>query len=286
MLLRRLQLYWYLTRMDKPVGTLLLLWPTLCALWIASEGKPSFRLVGIFTLGTVLMRSAGCVLNDLADRDIDRYVERTAQRPLTCGKIGVWEALMVAVILVCAAFFLVLSLNGLTIVLSLVALVIAMTYPLFKRFFVLPQAYLGVAFGFGIPMAFSAVLGKVPSIAWCLLLGNIFWTLAYDTEYAMVDREDDLKLGLYTSAITFGRFDVHAVMSCYVLMMAIIFAIGWHLGLGLWSFAGWCGAWGCIAYHYWLIRNRMRQCCFKAFRHNNWVGFFLFVGVVLDYALR
>lgn len=282
----RLLLYLRLVRIDKPVGTLLLLWPTLCALWIASSGRPPVSLVVIFVLGTVLMRSAGCAINDFADRHFDRHVKRTADRPLTSGRLKPQEAIGVTVVLSVLSFFLVLPLNRLTIALSFVALVIATTYPLFKRFFALPQAYLGIAFGFGIPMAFAAVLNRVPPIAWLLLLGNVFWALAYDTEYAMVDRDDDLKIGICTSAITFGRFDVLAVMCCYFMMMSIVLVAGWYERLGIVFFAGWCGALCCVFYHYRLIRNRERHGCFQAFNHNNWLGAFIFGGIVLDYALR
>ena len=218
----RFMLYLRLVRLDKPIGSLLLLWPTLCALWIASDGKPDWYLVLVFVLGTVLMRSAGCAINDFADRDFDRHVKRTADRPLTSGKLRPLEAVWVACSLAFLSFLLVLSLNWLTVGLSVIALVVAATYPLFKRFFALPQAYLGIAFGFGIPMAFAAVQNNVPWIAWFLLLANIFWALAYDTEYAMVDRDDDLKIGIFTSAITFGRYDVLAVMACYFMMLIIV----------------------------------------------------------------
>lgn len=282
----RMLLYWQLVRMDKPIGILLLLWPTLCALWIAAEGKPPVSLVLVFTLGTVLMRSAGCAINDFADRDIDRYVKRTAMRPLTSGQIKPAEAIWVAVALSAVSFLLVLSLNKLTIGLSFVALFVAATYPWFKRFFALPQAYLGIAFGFGIPMAFAAVQDAVPVTAWLLLLGNVFWSLAYDTEYAMVDRDDDLKIGICTSAITFGRFDVVAVMGCYAAMLSIQLYVGWRENLGGWFLAGWCCALCCVWHHYRLIRDREREGCFRAFLHNNWLGAFLFAGIVLDYALR
>ena len=282
----RMLLYWQLVRMDKPIGILLLLWPTLCALWIAAEGKPPVSLVLVFTLGTVLMRSAGCAINDFADRDIDRYVKRTAMRPLTSGQIKPAEAIWVAVALSAVSFLLVLSLNKLTIGLSFVALFVAATYPWFKRFFALPQAYLGIAFGFGIPMAFAAVQDAVPVTAWLLLLGNVFWSLAYDTEYAMVDRDDDLKIGICTSAITFGRFDVVAVMGCYAAMLSIQLYVGWRENLGGWFLAGWCFALCCVWHHYRLIRDREREGCFRAFLHNNWLGAFLFAGIVLDYALR
>ncbi len=279
-------LYWRLIRMDKPIGSLLLLWPTLCALWIASKGKPSWHLLTVFILGTVLMRSAGCAINDYADRDFDRYVKRTADRPLTSGKLKPAEALWIAAGLAFLSFLLVLTLNWLTVGLSVIALFVAATYPLFKRFFALPQAYLGIAFGFGIPMAFAAVQDKVPLIAWFLLLANIFWALAYDTEYAMVDRDDDLKIGIHTSAITFGRLDVLAVMTCYAMMLLIVLLAGVHAGLGCWFVSGCLLAVLCVIYHYRLIRNRERHACFEAFRHNNWLGAFIFIGIVLDYALH
>ena len=282
----RLLLYLRLVRLDKPIGSLLLLWPTLCALWIASNGKPSWHLLIVFILGTVLMRSAGCAINDFADRDVDKYVRRTAERPLTSGKLKPVEAIWLAAALAFLSFLLVLTLNWLTIGLSVIALIIAATYPLFKRFFALPQAYLGIAFGFGIPMAFAAVQNKVPLIAWFLLLANIFWALAYDTEYAMVDRDDDLKIGIYTSAITFGRYDVLAVITCYVMMLLIVLLAGIYAGLGKWFVAGCFSAGLCVIYHYRLIRNRDRDGCFLAFRHNNWLGAFIFLGIALDYALR
>lgn len=279
-------LYLRLVRLDKPIGSLLLLWPTLCALWIASDGKPDFCLIIVFVVGTVLMRSAGCAMNDYADRDFDRYVKRTAERPLTSGKLKPIEAIWVAAGLTFLSFLLVLSLNWLTVGLSVIALFVAATYPLFKRFFALPQAYLGVAFGFGIPMAFAAVQNNVPLIAWFLLLANIFWALAYDTEYAMVDRDDDLKIGIHTSAITFGRYDVLGVMACYFMMLFIVLLAGIDAGLGKWFVAGWLMAVSCVVYHYKLIRKRDREGCFQAFRHNNWLGAFIFLGIVLDYALR
>lgn len=283
--MNRLWLYVRLIRLDKPIGTLLLLWPTLIALWLASAGVPEVRLLAIFSIGTLLMRSAGCAINDFADRDIDRHVKRTVDRPLTSGKIQAWEALLVAGTLAVLAFLLILPLNLLTKQLSVAAVLIAASYPYFKRFFAIPQAYLGIAFGFGIPMGFAAVLGEVPAIAWWLLLANVFWAVAYDTEYAMVDRDDDLKLGLKTSAITFGRWDVAAVMLCYTAMLAIVFAVGWHYGLRTWFVAGVLAAAGCAIYHYTLIRNRERTPCFAAFRHNNWLGAALFAGVALDFAL-
>lgn len=279
-------LYARLIRLDKPVGTLLLLWPTLSALWIASGGRPEWKLVAIFTLGTLLMRSAGCAINDFADRDFDKHVKRTAERPLTSGQIAPWEAAAVAAALALAAFALILPLNVLTLQLSVVAVVIAATYPYFKRFFALPQAYLGVAFGFGIPMAFAAVQNAVPATAWILLAANVFWALAYDTEYAMVDRDDDLKIGIRTSAITFGHHDVTAVMLCYAAALALLLIAGWHEGLRGWFVAGLLAAAACAAWHWRLIRTRDRDGCFAAFRHNNWLGAAVFAGIALDYALR
>jgi 4-hydroxybenzoate polyprenyltransferase len=282
--MNKLSLYVRLIRLDKPIGIVLLLWPTLIALWIASGGTPNLAILAIFTIGTVLMRSAGCAINDYADRDIDKHVKRTAERPLTSGRIQSWEALAVAGVLALLAFLLILPLNTLTKQLSVAAVIIAGTYPYFKRFFAIPQAYLGIAFGFGIPMGFAAVLGAVPVLAWWLLLANVFWAVAYDTEYAMVDRDDDLKIGIRTSAITFGRFDVAAVMLCYGAALAIILVCGWLVGLRAWFAAGVAVAAGMALYHYTLIRHRDRMDCFKAFRHNNWLGAALFAGVALDYA--
>lgn len=284
--MNRLQLYFRLIRLDKPIGILLLLWPTLWALWFASDGKPDWTLVAIFTLGTVLMRSAGCAVNDYADRDFDKHVQRTVDRPITSGKIKPKEALLVALVLTLIAFALILPLNTLTKQLSIAAVIIAASYPYFKRFFAIPQAYLGIAFGFGIPMGFAAVQGTVPAAAWWLLVANIFWAVAYDTEYAMVDREDDLKIGMKTSAITFGRYDVAAVMFCYAATLLIIFIVGWQFGLRAWFVAGLLIAGACAIYHYILIRDRERSGCFAAFRHNNWLGAAIFGGVALDYLLR
>ena len=284
--MNRLQLYFRLIRLDKPIGILLLLWPTLWALWFASDGKPDWTLLAIFTLGTVLMRSAGCAINDYADRDFDKHVKRTVDRPITSGKIKPKEALLVALVLSLIAFALILPLNTLTKQLSIAAVIIAASYPYFKRFFAIPQAYLGIAFGFGIPMGFAAVQGSVPAAAWWLLIANIFWAIAYDTEYAMVDREDDLKIGIKTSAITFGRYDVAAVMFCYVVTLILIFIVGWQFGLRTWFAAGLLVAAACAIYHYTLIRNRDRNGCFAAFRHNNWLGAAIFGGVALDYWLK
>jgi len=283
--MNKLALYFRLVRADKPIGILLLLWPTLWALWMAAGGTPPWHVVLIFVVGTALMRSAGCAINDYADRDFDRHVKRTVDRPVTSGRIKAWEAVMVAAVLALISFLLILPLNTLTKQLSVVALVVAGTYPYFKRFFAIPQAYLGIAFGFGIPMAFAAIQGQVPAVAWWLLAANVFWAVAYDTEYAMVDRDDDLKIGMRTSAITFGRYDVAAVMLCYGVALAIDLVCGWLLGLRWWFVGGVVVAAGMALYHYTLIRDRDRMRCFAAFRHNNWLGAALFAGVALDYAL-
>ncbi|OBV39087.1 4-hydroxybenzoate octaprenyltransferase [Janthinobacterium psychrotolerans] len=284
--MNKLALYFRLIRLDKPIGTVLLLWPTLCALWMAQQGVPDWRLLLIFFLGTFLMRSAGCAINDYADQDIDKFVKRTADRPITSGRISGKEALGVAGVLTVAAFCLILPLNALTRQLSVAAVIIAATYPYFKRFFAIPQAYLGIAFGFGIPMGFAAITDSVPVVAWLLLVGNVFWAVAYDTEYAMVDRDDDLKIGIRTSAITFGRHDVAIIMLCYALFLLLWLACGWYLGLRYWYLAGLLVAAACAVYHYTLIRARERMPCFAAFRHNNWLGAAVFAGVVLDFAFR
>lgn len=279
----RLGLYARLVRIDKPIGTLLLLWPTLWALWIASGGRPPLYVFVAFVVGTFLMRSSGCAVNDWADRDFDRHVKRTAERPLTAGRIAGWEALAVAAVLALLAFLLVLPLNGLTIGLSFVAAFVAASYPFTKRFLAIPQAYLGIAFGFGIPMAFAAVQGAVPPIAWLMLLANVFWAVAYDTEYAMVDRDDDVKIGIRTSALTFGRFDVLAVMACYAVTLALLAVAGAMAGRGVWYALGLVVAAGMAVYHFFLIRDRSRDGCFRAFRHNNWLGAAVFAGLAADY---
>lgn len=286
LLRERIDRYEKLMRLDKPIGILLLLWPTLWGLWLSSYGRPHWVIVWIFTLGTVLMRSAGCVINDYADRDFDPYVARTRARPLAAGTVSVKEAMILCLALVISAFCLILPLRSWLIVgLSVVALALAASYPFTKRFLAIPQAYLGVAFGFGIPMAYAAHLGRVPAEAWWLLLANIFWVIAYDTEYAMVDRDDDLKIGIKTSAITFGRFDVVAVMSCYAAAIGLIGWIGFSLRLG-WPFYAGLGLAAAIAgYHYTLIKARDPARCFKAFLHNNWIGASIFTGIVLDFMI-
>ena len=279
-------LYLELIRWNRPAGWLLLLWPTLSALWVASNGFPGWHLLTVFTLGTVLMRSAGCCINDVADRDFDRHVKRTAQRPVTRGALSVKQALGLGAVLALLAFGLVLTTNAVTIAWSFAALAVTVIYPFAKRFVSMPQAVLGVAFSFGIPMAFAAVQSTVPPLAWALLLGNLFWVIAYDTEYAMVDRDDDLKIGMKTSAITLGRFDVAGVMLSYLIFMSVwafalveraqsaifIIAIGLALAQAAW--------------HGWLIRKRQRDDCFKAFRLNHWLGFTVFAGIALAYWSR
>lgn len=279
--MNRLQLYWRLARLDKPIGILLLLWPTLWGLVWASAGLPSLGVLCVFVLGTVLMRSAGCVVNDYADKDFDLHVARTANRPLTSGQVSTKEALLLALALTLCAALLLVFLNPLARKLSLIALVLAGSYPFFKRFFAIPQAYLGIAFGFGIPMAFAAVQNQVPAVAWWLLIANVFWTVAYDTEYALVDKNDDLKIGIKTSAITFGRFDVAAVMLCYAVFVVIMAVLGVQAGWNAGYFVGLLVASGIAVYHYTLIRGRERMGCFKAFLHNHWLGLAVCVGTIL-----
>jgi len=275
----RFSLYLDLIRWDRPAGTYLLLWPTLSALWIAAGGFPGWHLVVVFVLGTFLMRSAGCAVNDVADREFDRHVKRTANRPVTSGAIAPRQALTLGAALALAAFGLALTTNATAIAWSVAALAIALLYPFSKRFVSMPQAVLGVAFSFGIPMAFAAVRGDVPWLAAALLVGNLFWVLAYDTEYAMVDRDDDLKIGIQTSAITLGRFDVSAVMAFYALFLAIWAAIGMQIGLGAPYYVGLGAAALQAAWHYTLIRDRSRDGAFRAFKLNHWVGFAVFAGV-------
>ncbi len=285
-LTERLWLYIQLTRLHRPIGILLLLWPTLWGVWIAGNGHPSWVIVLIFTLGTVLMRSSGCAVNDYADRHIDLHVERTRERPLTSGKVSERETLWLAVVLALLAFLLILPLNPLTWVMSFPAAFLAASYPFTKRFFAIPQAYLGIAFGFGIPMAFAAQLGHVPPVAWVLLLANVFWAIAYDTEYAMVDRNDDIHLGIHSSALFFGKFDVAAVMACYAFTLCLLGVAGQMAELGWVYFGGLVIAAGIALHHYTLIKDRQRDPCFKAFLHNNWFGAAVFGGVVGDYMLR
>ena len=281
----RLALYLDLIRWNRPAGWLLLLWPTLTALWVAADGFPGWHLLTVFSLGTILMRSAGCTVNDVADRDFDRHVKRTAQRPITSGRLGVKEALAVGAVLALLAFALVLTTNTLTVLASFAALAVTLAYPYAKRHVSMPQAVLGVAFSFGIPMAFAAVQGEVPALAWGLMLGNWCWVLAYDTEYAMVDRDDDLKIGMKTSAITLGTWDVPAIAGFYV---AYLFSWAWLLDAGvrgLWLWLGLAAAAAQVLWHMALIRDRSRDGCFKAFRLNHWIGLSLFAGVALSHAV-
>lgn len=284
---QRIDAYERLVRLDKPIGILLLLWPTLTALWIAARGQPGTKLIMVFALGTILMRCAGCAFNDWADRRFDAHVERTAGRPLATGEIAPWEALVVGAAFALGAFALVyLATNQTTLVLSVVALAIAIAYPFFKRFFALPQAFLGIAFSFGIPMAFAGVYDRVPPFAWWLLAFNLFWVIAYDTEYAMVDRDDDVRLGLRTSAITFGRYDVAAVALCYAIYVGGMVWAGTRIRMGTLYWVGLAVASLLAAYHIWLIRDRGRGGCFRAFLGNHWLGFAVFAGVALDFAVR
>ena len=281
-MVHRLSLYLDLIRWSRPAGWLLLLWPTLSALWIAAGGFPGWHLVLVFTVGTVLMRSAGCCVNDVADRAFDRHVQRTAQRPVTTGAVSVREALVVGAVLALLAFGLVLTTNTATIAWSFAALAVAVAYPYAKRLVSMPQAVLGVAFSFGIPMAFAAVTGDVPPLAWLLLLGNLFWVLAYDTQYAMVDREDDLRIGIHTSAITLGRWDVAAILGFYAAYLAIWSAVLSDTTRSDAGMLGLLAAAAQAAWHFTLIRDRSRDGCFKAFRLNHWVGFAVFAGIALS----
>jgi 4-hydroxybenzoate polyprenyltransferase len=282
----KLALYLDLIRWSRPAGWLLLLWPTLAALWLAAGGFPGWHLLAVFTLGTLLMRSAGCCINDVADRDFDRHVQRTAARPVTSGAVSVKEALAVGAALALLAFVLVLTTNALTIGLSFAALAVTLVYPYAKRLVSMPQAVLGVAFSFGIPMAFAAARSEVPPLAWALLACNLFWVLAYDTEYAMVDRDDDLKIGMKTSAITLGHRDVAAIMAFYAVYLVVWAWLGVRAGLGMAFLAGIAVAAAQALWHWTLIRDRTREGCFRAFRENHWVGAAVFAGTVLDYALR
>lgn len=284
-LYQKLIVYIQLLRWHKPIGVFLLLWPTLVALWIASAGKPSWQLLVIFILGTILMRSAGCVINDLADRDFDRHVARTRYRPLASGRATSQEAWVVMLIMLICAGLLIYPLNALTWKLAGVAVFLAMSYPLLKRFFPLPQAYLGIAFGFGIPMAFAAVNNQVPLLAWLLLLANVFWTLAYDTAYAMVDREDDIKIGIYTSARTFGRLDIVAIMLSYIAFLTVIAYIGVCLQLHWPYWLAWSVMLIGMLYHYRLLHTRRVENYFMVFMQNNYLGLVWFLGVLGSYLL-
>lgn len=282
-LTKKLDAYERLMRLNKPIGILLLLWPTLWALWIASRGMPDWITLLIFITGTVLMRSAGCVINDIADCKYDGLVERTKNRPLATGEVSVKEAWLLAGGLCLLAFCLVWQFNKTTILLSFVALFLAATYPFTKRFLAIPQAYLGVAFGFGIPMAFAAVNDYIPLLAWVLLAANVSWAIAYDTEYAMVDRDDDVKIGIKSSAIFFGNYDVIAVIVCYAIMLGLLAYIGRFMGFGNFYFTGLSAALGLVLWQYQLIKKRVKADCFNAFLANNWIGLVIFIGFVAQY---
>ena len=282
-LTERLSQYEKLMRLDKPVGILLLLWPTLWGQWLASNGQPNWLILWIFVMGVVLMRSAGCVINDYADRHIDPHVARTRERPLAAGKVSPREALFLAAGLSLLAFLLIFPLNRLVLMLSVIALFLAASYPYTKRFFAIPQAYLGIAFGFGIPMSYAAIWDSIPSEAWVLLAANTFWAVAYDTQYAMVDRADDLKIGIKTSAITFGRFDLAAIAVGYSITLGLLAWVGWQRGLGVAFYGGLAIAAAIALYHMLLIRTRDPQQCFRAFLHNIWFGAAVFGGIALSY---
>jgi 4-hydroxybenzoate polyprenyltransferase len=285
-LVERLNAYEKLMRLDKPIGALLLLWPALWGLWLAAYGLPDLDLLAIFVVGTLIVRSAGCVVNDFADRDFDPHVERTRDRPLAARIIKPWEALVVAAVLFLAAFTLVLQTNALTVKLSFVALALTVVYPFLKRVFSFPQAWLGIAFGFSIPMAYAAQYGKLLPFAWVLQLANVFWSIAYDTEYAMVDRDDDLRIGIKSSAILLGRYDVAGVIASHVVFLLIMAGIGVWQWLGILYYAAIIASAALVYYQYTLIRTRERDACFKAFLNNNWIGFALFVGMALDIFVR
>lgn len=285
-LTERLTQYEKLMRLDKPIGILLLLWPTLWGQWLATQGQPVWPIVWIFILGVILMRSAGCVINDYADRDFDPHVARTKNRPIAAGKVSPREALILAAGLALAAFLLILPLNKLVLGLSVVALFLAASYPFTKRFFAIPQAYLGIAFGFGIPMSYAAVWGAIPADAWLLLAANVFWAIAYDTEYALVDYDDDLKIGIKTSAISFGSFAIPAIALCYAAALALLAWVGLRMHLGWPYYAGLITAGGLALYHLRLIRERDPQACFRAFLHNAWLGAAVFAGIVLNFVLK
>ena len=285
-LISKINAYERLMRLDKPIGILLLMWPTLWALIIAGEGQPNWQVAIIFITGVVLMRSAGCVMNDIADRHFDGHVERTKNRPLVIGEVSTKEALFLASVLTLAAFILVCFLNKMTILLSIVALFLAATYPLTKRFLVIPQAYLGIAFGISIPMAFAALQNQIPAIAWWLMLANIFWAIAYDTEYAMVDRNDDIKIGIQSSALLFGRYDVFAIMCCYICMLGIFIVIGQAKDFHVYYYVGIAVAAALVIWQYQMIKNRTETNCFKAFLANNWIGLILLISLVAAYYLK
>jgi 4-hydroxybenzoate polyprenyltransferase len=281
----RLSAYAALVRLGRPIGIFLLLWPALWALWLAGAGNPPVGIVAIFVAGVVLMRSAGCAINDYADRDFDGQVARTRERPIATGRVSPGEALGVFAVLSLAAFGLVLLLNWQTLALSLVAMALVVIYPFMKRFTHVPQLFLGAAFGWAVPMAFMAVTGAIPPLAWALFGTTLLWALIYDTQYAMVDRDDDLRVGIKSTAILFGRWDQWIIAGLQVLMLVLLGLIGWQAGRGYWFGGGLVIAGALAVYQQYLIRDRVPSACFQAFLNNNYYGVAVFVGLVLDYAL-
>jgi 4-hydroxybenzoate polyprenyltransferase len=286
LLLDRIKQYCLLARLDRPIGILILLWPTLWALWVASEGKPDLLVFTVFTLGVVLMRSAGCIINDYADRDFDPHVERTKLRPIASGKVQPKEALIVFVTLCLTAFGLVLLLNNYTILLSFGGAFLAASYPFMKRYTQLPQAYLGIAFGWAVPMAFAAQLNNIPAAAWVMYLAVVLWALVYDTMYAMVDKDDDLKIGVKSTAILFGEYDRHIMAGLQLVIVVLLAAVGVMQKLGWPYYVGLMAAAGFSAYQQRLIFNRDKKLCFQAFLNNNWFGLAVFAGIFVEYATR
>ncbi|SJM91805.1 p-hydroxybenzoate octaprenyltransferase [Crenothrix polyspora] len=282
----RFEQYWLLARFDRPIGILILLWPSLWALWVASDGKPDLLVLTVICLGVILMRAAGCVINDYADRDFDPHVERTKQRPIAAGNVTPKEALIVFMVLCLCAFGLVLLLNIYTILLSFVAAFLAASYPFMKRYTQLPQAYLGIAFGFAVPMAFSAQTNSIPAIAWVMYLAVILWALVYDTMYAMVDKDDDLKIGVKSTAILFGDYDRHIMAMLQSIIFGLLITVGHMAQLGAFYYSGLLVAASLSVYQQQLILHREKALCFQAFLNNNWFGLAIFVGLVLDYLLR
>lgn len=282
----RARQYWLLARFDRPIGTLILLWPALWALWVAGNGKPDLLVLTVFLLGVVLMRAAGCVINDYADRDFDPHVERTKQRPIAAGKVSSKEALVIFVVLCLTAFGLVLLLNIYTIILSFVAAFLAASYPFMKRFTQLPQAYLGIAFGWAVPMAFAAQINSIPLVAWLMFLAVVLWALVYDTMYAMVDKDDDLKIGIKSTAILFGDYDRQIMAVLQLIILGLLIIVGLMITAGWFYFAGLVVAAGLFVYQQTLIFNRDKVLCFKAFLNNNWFGVSVFVGLAVDYWFR
>jgi len=282
----RIKQYWLLARFNRPIGILILLWPALWALWVASNGKPDLLVLSIICLGVVLMRAAGCVINDYADRDFDPHVERTQQRPIAAGKVTPKEALILFVVLCLCAFGLVLLLNIYTILLSFIAAFLAASYPFMKRYTQLPQAYLGIAFGWAVPMSFSAQINAIPEVAWVMYLAVVLWALVYDTMYAMVDKDDDIKIGVKSTAILFGAYDRHIMAILQIIIIGLLVAVGQMQQLSWPYYSGVLVAAGLSVYQQKLIFHREKALCFKAFLNNNWFGMAVFIGLMMDYLIR